>query len=57
MSEVKDKTLGMLETLVKQNSNMIEMASRIQDPSQRIELLDRLDKQIDNSRKLIKELK
>jgi len=57
MSEAREKTLGLMEMLVKQNGNLIEMASRIEDPKERKKMLDRLDKQIDRSRKLIKELK
>jgi hypothetical protein len=57
MSEIKEKTLGLMETMVKQNGDMLVMASRIKDPSERKKLLDRLDKQIDRSRNLLKELK
>lgn len=57
MSEVKDKTLSLLETLVKQNGDMIVMASRIEDPVERNRMLDKIDQQIDRSRKTLKELK
>lgn len=46
-----------MEAMIKQNGNLIEMASRIEDPSERIKALDKIEKQIDRSKQIIKELK
>lgn len=57
MSEAKDRALSLMEAMVKQNGNLIEMASRITDPSERIKALDKIEKQIDRNKKILKELK
>jgi hypothetical protein len=57
MSEVLDKALELLEKQVKENGNLLVAASHIQDPVERVKVLDRIGKQIDRSKKIIKELK
>jgi hypothetical protein len=57
MSEVLDKALELLEKQVKENGNLLVAASHIQDPQQRVKVLSTLEKQIDRSKKIIKELK
>jgi len=57
MSEVLDRVLELLEKQVKENGNLLIAASHIQDPLDRVKVLDRLGKQIDRSKEIIKELK
>lgn len=57
MSEVMDKALELLEKQVKENGNLLIVASHIEDPKDRVKVLDRLGKQIDRSKQIIKELK
>lgn len=57
MSETLDKAIELLEKQVKENGNLLVAASHIEDPQYRIKVLDKLEKQIDRSKQIIKELK
>lgn len=57
MSETLDKAIELLEKQVKENGNLLVAASHIEDPQDRIKVLDKLEKQIDRSKQIIKELK
>lgn len=52
-----ERALELLEKQVRENSNLLIVASHIEDPKDRAKVLERLGKQIDRSKEIIKELK
>lgn len=56
MSAVEE-ILSLLEKQVRENGNLLIMASKIKDPKAQINVLDRITVGIDKTKKIIKELK
>lgn len=52
-----ETTLSLIEKQVKENGNLLIMASKIKDPKAQINVLDRITGGIDKTKKIIKELK